>query len=271
MVRVANLRAKRMRLALYGCGVAFVVGMALVDSIGLLIVSLDLFVAGRLALAYRDAKRPLQLLNASADLTELAVYGQPWEHQSNAIHPATGLLVVHGGRLVRTAIQVDGVSMTEEEPHPEAGWYLLEREAERGLDRRPLSEAEVKELRTIARLRIVVKRWLLLAGWFFLGGPMSLIDHKNPLPPALVWLCCVGLALVIGLHVYWNLIPLRCWQDRRAKYVLRAEHDGVRIEFLPHTRLLWTEDGQPSGIRREGVLRFYDHDVARSVVMDRDR
>jgi len=258
LAHAVERRVARLRAWLYAAGAVFIIGLGLIFSIGMLIVMVDLFVIGRLALAYRDAKKPLALVRASANLTQLAIYGNPSEGRWSGVHPETGLLVWNGEVFVSQAIRVEGVHYDEPNTHQEAGWYPLHREHDRGLDRRPLSTAELTELnRRIGFPRIRINRWILLATWIFLSGTISTLDAKDALRPMVIFLSWCGLLGVLTLLVKMNVVIFRLWRDRGAKEVARAEDDGVRIEFLPHSRVVWTIDGEPSEWRRGGVFRVY--------------
>jgi hypothetical protein len=239
--------------------------MLLMFSIGMAIVMIDLFVAARFGLAYRDAKKPIPLLRNSVNLTELAWYGGPSEEHSCALHPVTGLLVRDGGLLVKSIVQVKGADARKPEPNQNAGWYAPEREFDRGLDRRPLTDLEVAELKSLTELRtFITSKWLLIGVWVFLGGILSVFDAKDPLPQSLVLPCWIGLLHVIGMHIYWNIDGFRFRWDCRGREVARTESEGRRIEFLPRSRIIWTEEGEPSPLRRGQTMTVYQLKVSKA-------
>ena len=262
---VATRRYNRIRLGLLACLVAMIVAVVLMFSIGFLIFMADLFVILRLLLAYRDAKKPLPLLWASINFTEVATYSDPTGRRSVVIHPNTGLLIRSFDGLTTAVIKVDGVGPDKPELSTDAGWYPAEMEAEGRLEHRRLSPSEIIELKRLTRhVGPRLSGWLLLASWVLIGCLVPESDPKNPLPPGVPPLAAIGLVIIVGIHLYWNRPLFNYWRDRVEKRLVRAEVDGQRIEFLPHSRLVWTEDGIPSAMRRDGTAWVYQRTKPRA-------
>ncbi len=253
---IAEKRFSRLRMALIACGGGFLSGFVLMfaasnSPAGLLTTMVSLLAMGRFALEYRDAKKPLPLLRESANLTELALYGMSFDPHSSALHPTTHLVVRKGGKLVHAAIRIEGVDDREVPKHPEAGYFSSTRASERKYDSRPLSEAEVAELNNLRGFAPwKAGCWILIAAWICVGGILSPLDAKNALPPLGIGLCSAGLLAIGFLLIRWNMPALQLMRDRRVKRVIRVDHDGTRIEFLPYSHIIWTTEDEPSEVRR---------------------
>ena len=264
LLRTAEKRVSKLRSFLYVGGLILLLGSTVmffpsITGIGFLLVMLDFIIMPRIVLAYRDANRPIPLLRRSSQLTEVAVYGDPRGERSSVLHPKTGLLISKAGALVDAVIEVEGVDSTEQQSYPNAAWYPPSRQFDGGLDRRPLSRSELSELKFLrSQIPFRTSGLSLIAIWVFVGGVASVFDRKADLPPAVPWLCGLGLIGVIGIHIYRNIPFFHFWFDRKVGQVVRVDSKGRRIEFLPHSRIVWTEDDEPSELRRDGMLMIYE-------------
>ncbi len=265
LLSAAEARVSKLQILLALGGAVFFIGIVTmflpsVTGYGFGAIMLIFIVMPRIVLGYRDALRPLRLLQQSAPLFLVAVYGDPFEPDSNVLHPDTGLLIRQGGNLVNAVIKVEGVKDAEPQTYPDAGWYPIERQSGRGLDRRPLSGEELRELQVFrSQLPVKTNGFLLIPTWVFIGGIVSIFDPKTSLPPVVSWLCVLGGLLSVGLHIRWNTLFIQFWLDRRAKQVVRLDLDGTKIEYLPYSGIIWTEDESPSELRRDGTFRIFNH------------
>ena len=228
-------------------------------------IMLDFFVMLRIVLGYRDALRPLRLLRASVPLQLVAEYRDPQYEECTILHPDTGLLIRQGSTFVNAVIKVEGVQEAEEVPYPDAGWYPFERQHDRGLDCRPLSENELLEFQVFrSQNPFKTNGFLLIASWVFVGGIVSIFDSKSSLPPVISWLCVLGGLLSVGLHIRWNSLYIQMWRDRLAKKVVRVDIDGSKIEYLPYSGIIWTKDESPSELRQDGTYRIFNRRILKS-------
>lgn len=210
-----------------------------------------------LLVLHRDATRRGRILKVARQGSDVQVF-EEGETAAIVREPTSGLVIseLPSTMIVAETVEVadlpDTYMFSEELPLP----TLDEVKAGERIPRRDLTPEERTELKALINRMALNETWwriliIVYCGYVAVASVLGLDRYS-------LWhgllMGFIGLLSLLSLVDAIN-VQRKVRQDLNRGIVLRVQVEGRRVEWLPASRMLWTENQQPAPARKSGRFR----------------